>query len=139
MKSLHVMKYPTCKFLSHKTARVSGQNGMSRLYNMLEIHHSGQEPSKQKEKEKESTLTMNLNFCINTIRILPHNIIMQENIKHNTKVTQTIFGCHPSALMQRSIHHQKSSSVSPFQAKIQMPLSARAAATSFWNSQQPRS
>ena len=43
----------------------------------------------------------------------------------------TIFGCHPSQLIHLSIHHQKSSSVSPFHAKMENPASASAAATSF--------
>lgn len=44
----------------------------------------------------------------------------------------TMFGCQLSALIHFSMHHQKSASDSPFQAKIGYPPSARAAATSFW-------
>ena len=32
-------------FNSDEMSRVPDQNGVSRLYNMLEIHHSGPEPS----------------------------------------------------------------------------------------------
>ena len=45
--------------------------------------------------------------------------------------SKTIFGCQLSAEIHRSIHHQKSSSVSPRHAKTGMFLSAKAAATSF--------
>lgn len=43
-----------------------------------------------------------------------------------------IFGCQFSAFTHLSMHHQKSSSVSPRHAKIGKPASAKAAATSFW-------
>lgn len=45
--------------------------------------------------------------------------------------SRIIFGCQFSALTHLSIHHQKSSSVSPRQAKTENPASASAAATSF--------
>ena len=35
----------TTKLLAENISRVSGQNGVSLLYVMLEIHHSGREPS----------------------------------------------------------------------------------------------
>ena len=46
--------------------------------------------------------------------------------------SSTIFGCHPSALIHCSMHHQKSSSLSPLHAYTLIMFSASAAATSFW-------
>uniref|UniRef100_A0A182TY66 Uncharacterized protein n=1 Tax=Anopheles melas TaxID=34690 RepID=A0A182TY66_9DIPT len=50
--------------------------------------------------------------------------------------SRIMFGCQFSACTHLSMHHQKSSSISPRQAKIGTPLSARAAATSFYVHQQ---
>merc|ERR1719189_177255 len=46
--------------------------------------------------------------------------------------SRIMFGCQDSSEMVLSMHHQKSSSLSPLQANTGMPASARAAATSFW-------
>jgi hypothetical protein len=44
------------------------------------------------------------------------------NIKRRRKASLgTMFGCHPSVLTHWSMHHQKSSSDSPFQAKTGTP------------------
>jgi len=56
-------------------------------------------------------------------------LVTTEHVESNAR---TMFGCQLSVWMHLSMHHQKSSSDSPFHANTGYPASARAAATSFY-------
>ena len=56
-------------------------------------------------------------------------LVTTEHVESNA---HTMFGCQLSVWMHLSMHHQKSSSDSPFHANTGYPASARAAATSFY-------
>ena len=47
----------------HYKSRVSDQNGVSLLYDMLEIHHSGQEPSKCKKAQLSLAVCLQALYC----------------------------------------------------------------------------
>jgi hypothetical protein len=61
-------------------------------------------------------------------------VVTTGNSNHgNTSMhARTMLGCQLSATRHFSMHHQKSSSVSPFHANTGIPASTRAAATSFY-------
>lgn len=66
------------------------------------------------------------------ILMITHDTNEQRNGSRDT-CERTRDGIQPSENTAFSIHHQNSSSVSPFQANTGVPASATAAATSFYN------